>query len=379
MEIIKNIYAYVLSAALMLTGCAGTGTEGSFTNGNIENIDNALQVHFIDVDQADCELIKFPDGEYALIDAGGGSTKNETVEYLKNQGIDEFAFVVATHGHEDHIGGMQSVIKNFKIDKIIRSYEDYDSTLYTNFLYAIEEKGIDEVIAKYGDTFEVGGAEFEILAPIGDDYKDYNDYSVVLKMTYKNKSFIFTGDASKASENDMLSMGYDLKSDVLKVGHHGSRTASTEEFIKAVSPSVAVISVGKDNKYGLPDEEPIERLENAGSAIYRTDEVGTVIISTDGDVLNVQTEDGSSSAVSTNNSSASSSSSEAVSSEPKNESQKETPSAPQQIEEFIGNKNTKVYHVPTCSSLPAEKNQVKFSSKEEAESEGYKAHEKCVK
>ena len=129
----------------------------------------------------------------------------------------------------------------------------------------------------------------------------------------------------------------------------------------------------------MPDEEPIERLENAGSAIYRTDEVGTVIISTDGDVLNVQTEDGSSSAVSTNNSSASSSSSEAVSSEPKNELQKETPSAPQQTEEFIGNKNTKVYHVPTCSSLPAEKNQVKFSSKEEAESEGYKAHEKCVK
>jgi len=359
--LIKSLATYALSLSMVLSGCGAKTAENTENIYDSVSADGALQVHFIDVGQADCELIKFPDGQFALIDAGDSSHKDEVVNYLTAQGVEDIAFAVATHGHEDHIGGMQSVIENFNVKKVIRPYQDHDSTLYTNMLYAIEESGAEEIIAKYGDTFETGGAEFEIFAPVQQEYSDFNDCSVVLKMTYGNRSFLFTGDAGKASEEDMLSMGYNLKSDVLKVGHHGSRTANTEEFIKAVSPYIAVISVGKDNKYDLPDEEPIERLESVGSKVYRTDEVGTVIVITDGEKAEVSYGGGAEEikAVSDNTGSAN-----------KTEAQK--------TEAVIGNSNTKVYHSLSCGSLPSEKNRVMFSSAQEAENAGYRPHSSCT-
>ena len=361
---IRNLAAQLLSAVLLF-GCAPAEATDNINITSSANTEGMLQVHFVDVGQADFEYIKFPDGSCAVIDSGDTDDREFVVDYINSMGQSDISFAVATHGHADHIGSMKEILENFNVGTIIRPYEDYDSTLYTNMLYAIEETGTEEVIAKYGDTFEAGGASFEVFGPIGDGYSDYNDYSVVLKMTYGDVSFLFTGDAGKASEKDMLSMGYDLDSDVLKVGHHGSKTASTEEFLEAVSPAVSVISVGENNEYNLPSDEAMERINSNSQNVYRTDEDGTVIVSTDGNTINVETNAGKSSVDLSQNTAGNS---------------ENTNSATEDaiVSEVIGNKNTKVYHSPYCSTLPDEKNQIEFSSAKEAEDAGYRPHKNCI-
>ena len=331
-------------------------SEQTTTEENINEVTSGdiLEVHFVDVGQADGILIKMPDGRCATIDSGDTSHKDEFMEYLENEGVKNIYFAVATHGHNDHIGGMKSVIESFDVDSIIRTDEHYDSTTYTNMLYAIEENGVNEIVVSAGDVFECGDVRFDVLAPVGNDYDDYNDFSVVIKMTYGNTSFLFTGDAAADSEEDMLASGCDLGCDVLKVGHHGSSGSNIKEFIDAVNPEISVISVGENNDYGHPHKEVLERLESVESEIYRTDKHGSVKVFSDGQKVWTETE-------------------------------KDFTQVPEQTdaeqngetEIYIGNKNSLVYHGENCSSLPAEKNRV-YITKEEAENGGYRPHTNCV-
>jgi competence protein ComEC len=239
-----------------------------------------LSVHFIDVGQGDCILICC-NGKNMLID-GGTPQESGTVEnYLRGQGIKSLEYVVGTHPHDDHIGGLVSVIKDYDTGTIILNDAITTTQTYENLLKAISDKKKQITPARVNDSYRLGGAQFVILAPIR-DYDDLNNTSVVLKLTYKNRSFLFTGDASEESEKDMLDAKSDLGADVLKVGHHGSATATTQDFLDAVNPQYAVISVGRGNSYGLPNTEVTQRLEDKGIEVFRTDIDKTVVLESDG-------------------------------------------------------------------------------------------------
>jgi competence protein ComEC len=248
-----------------------------------------LSIHFIDVGQADSIFI-YCDGSTMLIDAGTNVAGIKIENYLKAYNITELNYLVATHPHEDHIGGMPDIINNFKIDKMIMTRVTNNTKTYENLLNAISNKGLKITEAIPGNSFKFGGAECTIFAPNSSSYADLNDSSIVIKLTYKGKSFLFTGDASEPSEADMLKKGYDLKADVLKVGHHGSSSASSAAFLKAVNAQYAVISVGLGNPYGHPAKTTLDKLSNAKVKVFRTDESGTVIFSYDGKNLKVTTE-----------------------------------------------------------------------------------------
>jgi competence protein ComEC len=248
-------------------------------------------VYFIDVGQADSILIKAKD-QAMLIDAGNNDDGELVTGFIKDLGIDTLEYIVATHPHEDHIGGMDTVINTFEIKKIIMPKVEHSTKTYEDMLEAVLNNGLKITSPVPGTRFDIGEGEFTILAPNRSRYDDINDYSVVIKLQYKNTAFLFTGDAGIESETEMLDKGYDLKADLLKVGHHGSRYSTSEEFLNAVQPETAVISGAKDNMYGHPSPETIDRLRQAGVRVYRTDEAGTIAAVSDGEKIEIHSRKG---------------------------------------------------------------------------------------
>lgn len=245
-----------------------------------------LEVHFLDVGQADCILIKTPLQKVILIDSGKNSHENTVVSYIKSQGIDTIDAVVGTHPHEDHIGGLDAVINNFDIGKIFMPKVSHTTKTFEDVLNAVKNKGLKVTTAFAGTNIEVDtNLKVEMLSPNSETYDDMNNYSAVIKLSYNNTSFLFTGDAESISEQEMISKGYDLKADVLKVGHHGSATSTTALFLNKVSPQYAIISVGKENSYGHPDNLILNRLNTFGVEVFRTDEAGTIIATSDGETI----------------------------------------------------------------------------------------------
>ena len=251
--------------------------------------DNNLVVRFVDVGQGDCEIVQFPDGRNIIIDGGTNETSSELVKTIKSYGINRFDYVVATHPHEDHIGGLDDVIESFEIGNVYLPDTSSSSMSFKNLVESISQSGAKVNRAYAGVTMiDETDIRAEFLAPVNNYYEDENNYSSVLKLTYKGFSFLFTGDAETISEYDMIENGAYLKSDVLKVGHHGSTTSTSNQFLRAVNPAVAVISVGRDNSYGHPHREILERLSDL--KLYRTDLNGTVTVFCDGESLSVSTE-----------------------------------------------------------------------------------------
>lgn len=250
-----------------------------------------LKVSFIDVGQADSILIQTPGGKNMLIDAGNNDDGSKVVSYLQNMGITQLDIIAGTHPHEDHIGGLDTIINMFKIGKIYMPKVTSTTQTFKNVITAINNKGMTITTPIPGTTVDLDpDVNLEILAPNGGSYEDLNNYSIVFKLTYGSKSFLFTGDAEGISENEMLSKGYNLKADVLKVGHHGSNSSTTNEFLSAVSPRYAVISVGKDNSYGHPAQTTLDKLKNAGVNVYRTDISGNIVAICDGTNITFSTQ-----------------------------------------------------------------------------------------
>ena len=254
-----------------------------------------LTVTFIDVGQADSILIQTPGGRNILIDAGNAADFSVIKACLDAAGVRRLDVVVATHPHEDHIGSMASVIKAFDIGKIYMPKAVTTTKTYENLLLAIKEKGLKVTEAKGGISIETGDSLItaEILAPNSSEYDDMNNWSAVIKLSYGKTSFLFTGDAEDVSEREMLEKNYDLKADVLKVGHHGSISSTTARFLSAVSPKYAVISVEKGNDYGHPAAAVMNRLKQAGIPVYRTDESGTIVCVSDGETIRFNANPGS--------------------------------------------------------------------------------------
>ena len=243
----------------------------------IENNDN-LKIYYIDVGQADSILIN-SNNEYMLIDGGNNNDGPLLVKYFQELGIKEFKYLVGTHPHEDHIGGLDEIINNFNINKIFIPDAITTTRTFEDLLDSIDRKNLTFNVPQINSTYTLGEATVKIIYT-GTDTTDLNNTSIVLKLTYKETSYLFTGDATNITEKKILNK--DISSDVLKVGHHGSKYSSTENFIKKVNPKYAIISVGKDNKYGHPSSNTLNLLNKYNIKTYRTDELGTILLTSDG-------------------------------------------------------------------------------------------------
>lgn len=243
-----------------------------------------LEVHFIDVGQGDCVLIKCG-GEAMLIDSGENGSEQKVMNYLQTHGVDSLSYAVATHPHTDHIGAMPEIIDkyeiaNFIMPRVSESLTPTNST-YEAFLTSLEASSAKVIAAKPGKAYSLGSASFKIIAPMNTQAESLNDISVVIRLDYGENSFLFTGDAGAAEENDILACGADIDCDILKVGHHGSSTSSKQKFLDAVSPETVVIMCGRDNSYGHPHQKVLTRIEKLTERIYRTDICSDIVITCD--------------------------------------------------------------------------------------------------
>lgn len=245
-----------------------------------------LKVHFLDVGQGDSIFIELPTNETILIDASIKDASDKIINYLKEENVSKIDYVFATHPHSDHIGGMSAVIKAFDIGQIYMPKAVTTTKTYENLLLTIKDKNLKIKTAKTGNTIiDTDDLKLVVLAPNQDSYESLNNYSIVLKLTYKEKSFLFMGDAENLSEKEITG---DVEADALKVGHHGSRTSTSQAFLNKVNPSYAVISVGLNNDYKHPHQEVIDCLEKKNIKIYRTDQNGDIIFTTDGYNIDVK-------------------------------------------------------------------------------------------
>lgn len=295
---------FCLTLILIATGCtdqketspketpfetASEQTSPTTTQNTVTISGQNLTVHFLDVDQGDSILLEI-DGRSMLIDSGESDQGKVVTAYLQDQGISTLDYVVATHPHSDHIGGMNEILNNFQVEHFVDSGYPHTSKTYENMLTTIDQKNIPFQLVQAGQKIDFDPAvDIEILNPAKTYSEDLNENSVVLKVTYGTTSFLLMGDAGLETEEHIMKAGYNVDSDILKVGHHASRSGSGASFISAVSPEVSVIEVGAGNDYGHPHAEILEKLQKA-SKVYRTDLDGTITVTTDGSTYTVTTE-----------------------------------------------------------------------------------------
>lgn len=249
-----------------------------------------VSVHFLYCGQADCAFIELADGRCMLIDSGEASFGDKLVEYIKSLGYTKIDCVLATHPHADHIGGMAKVLGAFTVGKFYMPERSHTTKTFERMLDALEKNGCDTEYISAGTEFELGGAKFKAAAPIRLDYKRINNASAVVRMEYGRNSVLFCGDAEIDSENDILASAADISAEIIKIGHHGSDTSSSEPFLEAVNPQTAVISDGIGNRYGFPSSLVTERLGKLGAEIFRTDLNGDITVEADEYFYGIKTE-----------------------------------------------------------------------------------------
>lgn len=252
------------------------------TNKNIvsDNIKGMI-VHFIDVGQGDSILIQV-NSKNLLIDSGPSTSKDKLLKYINSLKISKFDYIIATHPHEDHIGNMSYIIDNFEVLNFYAPKISSNTKAFETMIESLVMKDLKIKVLKPNiKSIDLGeNTKVDVFSPISNEYENINNFSSIIKISYGNNSFLFTGDSEELSEKEVLSKGYDLKSDVLKIGHHGSSSSTSKRFLDAVDPYIAVISAGKDNSYGHPSQEVLSRLKDL--TIYRTDLNGNILIKSDG-------------------------------------------------------------------------------------------------
>lgn len=258
-------------------------------NNNITNCENKMIVHYIDVGQGDCILIQV-NNKNLLIDSGPSSSRKDLLDYLEKLNIKKFDYIIATHPHEDHIGNMDTIIKRYSIGSFYSPKVISSSTTFENMISALVDKNLKVNVLKKGfKGIDLGeNVKFQVFSPAENLFSDnLNDYSPIIKITFLNNSFLFTGDAEISTEETVLSQNNNLNCDILKVGHHGSSTSTSLDFLTSVNPSVAIISVGKNNSYGHPTSELLSLLDYFNIRTIRTDINGTIIAISDGKNISI--------------------------------------------------------------------------------------------
>lgn len=333
-------------------------TKEPATN-NEEVVAGSFTIHFIDVGQGDCMLLQ-SDSMNMLIDAGNNKDGKAVVEYLQNVGVTSLDYVVGTHPDADHIGGLDVVIENLQVKNVWMPKKEHTTKTYEDVLLAVKQKGLKIKAPKVGDTLAFGDATITVIGP-SKTYESNNDNSIVLRVVHGETSFLLTGDAELEAEEQMLKEGLEISATVLKVGHHGSHSSSSSDFLQAVAPTYAVISCGVDNDYKHPHIETMNALEDVNAIVYRTDLQQTIVMKSDGKDLEITTSGSSAigdGKINTTNNNVISTS-EATS------------------KTYIGNKNSKKFHVESCASLPSEENRIYFNKREEALADSYEACKRC--
>lgn len=286
-KICKSKKISVLIFSLLLIVLCSCDLISDNNTGENTHSENLLSVHFLDVGQGDSIFIELPNSQTMLIDAGENYHGKGIINYIKNCGYSRIDYLVATHPHSDHIGSMAYIVRNFEIGDIYMPKVTTTTVTYEKLLESISEKGLKIKSAAAGTNITYfDDFTADITAPKEIDEKNLNNCSAVIKMTYGNKSFLLMGDAEKSEINSITA---DISADVLKVGHHGSKTSTTAELLERVQPVIAVISCGIDNDYGHPHESTLNFLSDINCEVYRTDKDKTVTVTTDGNTINVQT------------------------------------------------------------------------------------------
>ncbi len=364
---IKTVFM-VLFCFMTLFGVVGCGITENMSDSEIQaaatnketfNKDGVLRVNYIDVGQADSILIQSPNGRNMLIDAG--ETKDKAViDYLNSRNVKKLDVIVATHPHEDHISEMAEVVKNFDVGEFYMPKKQHTTKTFEKMVDAVLSKNITVNEAKAGISINFDeNIKCDIIAPCGSDYDNLNNWSAVIKLSYGNTSFIFTGDAEDISEKEIIGSGVDIKADVLKVGHHGSHSSTTKSFLEKIAPKYAVISAAKVNDYGHPHKETISLLNDFGVKIFGTYDCGNIVAVSNGQDIEFNI------------------GSEAEKDKAEDKNTPDLDDVPKLNQQYIGNKNSKKFHLSDCLSLPSEKNRVLFNSRQEALEQGYSACSKC--
>ncbi len=294
-KIITAVVVIVAVVAVILSATGGMDRlleRFGIRDAVVQPMETQLEMHVIDVGNADSIWLT-NQGVNLLIDAGERSAGDTVVSYLRAHGVERLDYVIATHADADHIGGMKTVISSFEVGRYMMSFMDDAHTpttsTYLNLLDKLDELQIEVEDVKAGKAFSVGDAAVQVLSPTR-LYDDNNNQSVVCRVTFGARRFLLMGDAEKEAESDLLANGTDLSADFIKLGHHGSSSSSQEAFLRAVSPRYAVMTCGKDNSYGHPHKEVLERLDKLGITYYRSDRNGTVVARCDGQDITVTTE-----------------------------------------------------------------------------------------
>ena len=367
---VRRLTALALAAALALGlgACDASGLPGLPNGGSADVIpspaasagqtldENApLQVHFLDVGQALSVLVEC-DGQFMLYDGGNVDDGSLVVSYLQQQGVEELQYVFCSHAHEDHVGGLAAALAYFPAHHVYAPVTEADTKCFRDFVKYTQQQGLSVEVPAAGTVWQLGSATITQLGPVA-QYSDTNDTSLVLRLDYGSTSFLLTGDMEADAERDLVNTGANLKADVLQVGHHGSSTSTSYIFLNSVLPEMGVISCGANNKYGHPHEETLSILRDAGVDVYRTDLLGTITIGSDGQNYTVGTEHTATDA----------------------QLNPTDPAASGTAQQgYIGNVNSKKFHLPSCPNLPAEKNQILFSSYDEAVAAGYTPCGTCI-
>lgn len=344
-----KLFCLLLILMLLVTGCMSSSEQPTAQPAG------TLTVHFLNVGQADAALLQCG-GQTMLIDGGNRDDSSFLVSYLHKQQIEQIDVMICTHAHEDHVGGLSGPLNAFPVQQVMAPVTAYDSATFNNFLKYVAQQELEIHIPTPGETFTLGDSTVTIIGPVQDS-DEPNNTSIVLRIVHGDTSFLFTGDAEGPEEKDIIESGAQVESTVLKVGHHGSQTSSSYHFLREVAPQYGIISVGENNSYGLPHESTLSKLSDADVTVYRTDHAGTIVAVSDGQTVTFTTE------------------------------KEITPTAPaiaadtQQVQaeqQYIGNVKSKKCHLPSCANLPAENNQISFSSAREAEESGYDPCGNCL-
>ncbi|VIF62241.1 beta-lactamase [Clostridioides difficile] len=287
------ILLFIVSISIYLTGCT-TSDNGNNQSNNNDSLsssissDKNVKIHFINTGNSDAILIQ--DGKtFTLIDGGDNDDEKLMVDYLNNQGVKDIKYLIATHSHADHLGGLDSVVKNFNIENVFVSNGSAETKSYRDFINALASKDLSPSVPLENNKFYLEDSYFEVLNTNGGDTT--NEQSLVLVYTNGNDKVLFTGDAEEGTEKEILSK-LD-KVDLLKVAHHGSRSSSSQEFLDKVSPEYAVLLVGKGNSYGHPHQETMNKLKKMGVKVHRSDECSDIIFESTGDGVFTSCKDGS--------------------------------------------------------------------------------------